>query len=237
MTTHDRLSEEQWAAAVAAAGLTPEGALAPLAPAGAPAALESVRRLAPLRHPEITVDLLAAHGPRGWTARLAADANAHASAVRTLVTGRPDGRIGVVPGLELGHGTRAELLGSILRLVPGLEDGAASPEAITVPTEHVGAVIAATKEEDARTRSALLDLLGWDDIPDEVASLTRIDGDLTLTIAAPGRRTRLIRLLHGHEGWISTSIGRHGISYRRATGPWLTTELTWELVAALEVAR
>ena len=237
MTTHEKLQEGAWAGAVGAAGLALDGALAPLGPAEGAAATVPALRLDLLTDARIIVDLLAARGQRGWIARLGADDAAHVSAVRTLVTGRADGRVGVVPGIEVGSGSRAELLGSILRLVPDLQDGPVSPRTVTVPTEHVGAVIAATREDDARTRAALLDLLGWDDIPEEVASLTRIDGDITLTLTAPGRRTRLIRLLHGHEGWISTSIGRHGITYRSATGPWLTAELTWELVAAAEVAR
>lgn len=236
MTTHVKLTEEQWAAAVGAQGVQPEGALAPLL-AAERTAPGDVPPLDLLACPDVTVDLIAAHGRRGWVAHIVGDATAHLSAVRTLVTGRPDGRVGMVPGLELGHGSRPEMLAAIVRLVPGLEDGPASPHAVTIPTEHVGAVIAATQEEDGRTRAALLDLLGWDDIPDEVASLTRIDGDITLTLAAPGRRTRVIRLLHGHEGWISTSIGRRGITYRKATAPWLHAELTWELVAAMETVR
>ncbi len=236
MTAHVKLQEGQWAAALAAAGVSLDGALRPLAPAEVSTGLPAMR-LDLLASAPVTVDLLGARGERGWCARLGGDATAHTSAVRTLVTGRGGGRVGVIPGIELGSGTRSELLHSVLRLVPGLEDGPSSPPSVTVPTAHVGTAIAATREEDARTRAALLEILGWDDVPDEVASLTRVDGDLTLTLAAPGRRTRLIRLLHGHEGWVSTSISRNGITYRRATGPWLTAELTWELVAAAELAR
>lgn len=231
------MTEEQWAAATSAAGVTLEGALKPLMTPTGEAPAGAVRPLRLLESADVTVDLLAGQGRRGWVARVAADDVSHVSAVRSLATGRPDGRIGTIAGIELGHGPRAELLSSIVRLVPGLEDGPVSPEAVTVPTEHVGAVIAATREESGRMRAALLDLLGWDEIPEEIASLTRIDGDITLSIAAPGRRTRVIRLLHGHEGWVNTTIGRRGISYRRATLPWLQSEITWELVAAMEMAR
>jgi hypothetical protein len=104
-----------------------------------------------------------------------------------------------------------------------------------VPTAKVGAVFAALREGSGSTRRALLDQLGWREVPEEIASLDRVDGDLTLTVSAPGRRTRVVRLLHGRAGWVAMEISADGLRYRRATAGWLRAELAWELTAAVEV--
>jgi hypothetical protein len=184
---------------------------------------------------EVTVDILGSRGGRAWLARVARRGVAHASAVRTLVPGPGNGdHVGVVPGLELGRGTSG-MLDSVLRLVPGLRGSDVNPRVVAVPSTQVGAVFAALREDSGRTRRALLDELGWADVPEEIASLDRVDGDLTLTVSSPGRRTRLVRLLHGRRGWVAMEIGADGLRYRRATEGWLRTELAWELTAALDV--
>ncbi len=234
MTTRVKLTEEQWASAARGAGASFAGPLAPLIAAPSTTG-EWTTTVAVLAAGDVTVDILGSRSGRAWLGRVARRGVAHASAVRTLVAAPGGGdHVGVVPGLELSRGT-AGMLESVLRLVPGLRGSDGNPPVAGVPSAQVGAVFAALREESGGTRRALLDLLGWDDVPDEIASLDRVDGDLSLTVSSPGRRTRVIRLLHGRHGWVAMEIGSDGLRYRRATLAWLRAELTWELTAAVDV--
>lgn len=234
MTTHVKLTEEQWAGAARGAGASFAGPLAPLI-TGPSTTGEWTTTVAVLAAGDVTVDILGSRSGRAWLGRVARRGVAHASAVRTLVAGPGGGdHVGVVPGLELGRGTSG-MLESVLRLVPGLRGSDVNPRVVVVPSTQVGAVFAALREGAGSTRRTLLDQLGWPDVPEEIASLDRVDGDLTLTVSAPGRRTRVVRLLHGRRGWVAMEINSEGLRYRRATAGWLRAELAWELTAAVEV--
>ncbi|GGO89326.1 hypothetical protein GCM10011584_18480 [Nocardioides phosphati] len=238
MTTHVKLTEEQWAAAARGAGASFSGPLAPLI-TGPSTTGEWTTTVAVLAAGDVTVDVLGSCGGQAWLGRVARRGVAHASAVRTLVPGPGDGsHVGVVPGLELGRGTTG-MVESVLRLVPGLRGNDASPPVVALPTARVGAVFAALREGAGGgaggARRTVLDQLGWSDVPDEIASLERVDGDLTLTVSAPGRRTRVVRLLHGRGGWVVVEAGVDGLRYRRATTGWLRAELAWELTRGPDV--
>lgn len=262
MTRRTKLTEEQWAEVVATAGaVSLPSMLAPMrasstpeAPAAEGSALGDVDGWSTaaglLTTAETTIDLLAARGEqrlftasraRGWFARLAIGDDAYAGAVRSLNPDPDHTKVGIIPGIELslqtGPGSPAALIDDTLRLLPDLHGESPNPQTIDVPRDQVATVIAAVRETDAATRDALLEQLAWTDLPDEVASLDRISGDATLTLTTPGRRTRIIRLLHGRDGWINMSINRRSLRYRAATAAWLRAELTWELVRAAEVAR
>lgn len=234
MTTHGKLTEEQWAGAARGAGASFAGPLAPLI-TGPSTTGEWTTAVAVLAAGDVCVDVLGSRNGQAWLGRVARRGVAHASAVRTLVAG-PAGsdHVGVVPGLELSRGTGG-MLESVLRLVPGLRGSDASPHVVAVPSAQVGAVFAALRDSSGRTRRALLDQLGWRDVPEEIASLDRVDGELSLTVTAPGRRTRVVRLLHGRRGWVAMESSADGLRYRRATAGWLRAELAWEIAAAVEV--
>lgn len=233
MTTHVKLTEEQWAGAARGAGASFAGPLAPLI-TGPSTTGEWTTAVAILAAGDVTVDVLGSRAGRAWLGRVARRGVAHASAMRTLVAGPPGAdHVGVVPGLELGRGTSG-MPDSVLRLVPGLRGSDANPRVVAVPSAQLGAVFAALREGSA-TRRAVLDQLGWRDVPEEIASLDRVDGDLALTVSAPGRRTREIRLLHGRRGWVAMESGSDGLRYRRATDTWLRSELAWELTSAADM--
>lgn len=230
-----KLTEEQWAGAAAGAGASFAGPLAPLI-SGPSTTGEWTTAVAVLAAGDVTVDVLGSRSGRAWLGRVARRGVAHASAVRTLVAGPPGSdHVGVVPGLELSRGTNG-MTDAVVRLVPGLRGSEPNPSVAVVPTAQVGAVFAALREGSRGSRRALLDQLGWRDVPEEIASLDRVDGDLTLTVSAPGRRTRVVRLLHGRSGWVEVQVSSDGLRYRRATAAWLRRELTWELTAAVDVA-
>lgn len=262
MTRRTKLTEEQWAEVVATAGrVSLPSILAPVRASSTPedsvaegAALSDVEGWSTaaglLATAETTIDLLASRGEqrlftasraRGWFARLAIGDDAYAGAVRSLNPGRNDTQVGIIPGIELsqqtGPSSHAALIEDTLRLLPDLHGESPDPRTIEVPRDQVATAIAAVRERDPATREALLEQLGWTDLPDEVAGLDRISGDATLTLTTPGRRTRIIRLLHGRDGWINMSINHRSLRYRAATAAWLRAELTWELASAAEVAR
>lgn len=232
MTTHVKLTEEQWAGAARGAGASFAGPLAPLI-TGPSTTGEWTTAVAVLAAGDVTVDVLGSRSGRAWLGRVARRGVAHASAMRTLVAG-PGGsdHVGVVPGLELSRGTGG-MLESVLRLVPGLRGSDRNPHVVVVPSAQVAAVFAALREGSVNARRALLDQLGWTDVPEEIASLDRVDGELSLTVSAPGRRTRAIRLLHGRRGWVAMESSGDGLRYRRATEAWLRAELAWELTAVV----
>lgn len=236
MTAHTVFTEPQWASLAAAAAVNPSGGLAPCAEDQTPVDGESgwVDALRLLGGADVRVDLLAARGQRGWQACLAAGDDQHVGVVRTLAAVRRGDRVGIVPGVEIGRGSRVELLGSVLRLVPDLTGDDVDPDVIVVPTAQVGAVIAAGREGDTRIQDALLEQLGWSELPAVIASLDRLHGDITISITATGRPTRIIRLVHGADGWVSMAISQRGVSYRRATAAWLKAELLWELASAAD---
>lgn len=234
VTTHVRLTEEQWAGAARGAGASFAGPLAPLI-TGPAITGEWTTAVAVLAAGDVTVDVLGSRAGRAWLGRVARRGVAHASAMRTLVAGPGDSEhIGVVPGLDLSRGTGG-MLDSVLRLVPGLRGSDVNPRVVAVPSAQVGAVFAALRDGSGGTRRALLDRLGWREVPEEIASLDGVDGELSLTISSPGRRTREIRLLHGRRGWVALETGADGLRYRRATTAWLRAELAWELSPAVDV--
>lgn len=244
-----QLSEDQWAAVVAASDspTPPAGAVAPLpgttaSDAGVDEVLAAAASLA-LGHAPVQITITTGAGDRGVIAQIGCDPFATGVAVRALVAAEDGSGPLAVPGVEIGVNETANVVAEIMRLFPGggltrHTDG--TP--VTVPHELSLTLHQAVRSGDDRLARLVAQQAGWDTPPDVLVALAQqTTASATVTVRVAGSPTTVVQQwLLCDVGWVLLTVRgthvTHTVQSRDEVRAELVSVLSGSLAAAAALA-
>lgn len=244
-----QLSEDEWAAVVAASDspTPPAGALAPL-PGATAAATDVDEPLAAgaslaLGQAPVRIDITTGAGDRGVIAQIGCDAVATGIAVRALVAAEDGSGPLAVPGVEIGVNETANVVAEIMRLFPGgglirHTDG----KPVTLPHELSLTLHRAVRTGDDQLARLVAEQAGWTSPPEVLVCLAKqTTASATVTVRVAGSPTTIVQQwLLCDVGWVLLTVRgplvTHTVQSRDEVRDTLVRVLSGSFAAALEVS-
>lgn len=241
-----RLDEADWAAALAAAGVSGSGSpLAPIdgtAPAGAAydGALLETAGLA-LGPAALRLEVATTSGDRGVLAVLGCDGRAGAGAVRVVALPSPGSiEASPVPGVELSGFPAERLVAEVLRTFPPdgvvlpLADG--EPEVVALPQNLAVTLSRALQQGDDQVAAGIARQCGWPSVPDLMQAVSEdVRASAAVTLSVAGSSTvQVQRWLQCRLGWVEIALSEGDSVSRLRTREQVQQTLVTSLTGAFD---